>query len=55
MLGVAGQHWGGIVGLQARKIPRVLGFLKKNSGSLWVRRILGKHWGSAKEMMLGDI
>jgi hypothetical protein len=30
MLGVARQHWGDVLGLQARKIPRVLGnFLKK--------------------------
>jgi hypothetical protein len=55
MLGVAGKHWGDIVGLQARKNPRVLGKNILNSGSLWVRRMLGKHWGSAKEMMLGDI
>jgi len=44
MLGVAGQHQGDIVGLQARKIPRVLG-KNLNLGSLWVMDNVAKTLG----------
>jgi hypothetical protein len=47
MLGVAGQHQGDIVGLQARKIPRVLG-KNLNLGSLWVMENVGKTLGQCQ-------